>query len=170
MAWSGFIVALVLAYLLQSFAEALFPGTYFDAYLLLALLCGFVAPADDARIGGWIVGLTKDLASADPLGIHALTLGLATLLVTGLREAININAAWVRVLAAFIAAVPARFVYLLHAQYWVGTSDESLVALLTHAALSAAIAAVLVAVVAAAPAFLSSSRSSLRRRRYGAAS
>ena len=106
MVWSGFAIALLLAYLLQTGVVALLGVPFVDAFLVLALLCGLVAPTHDARIAAWIAGLVQDLGSADALGIHAFTLGLTGLLLTRLRGVGNVGVWWVRGLAAFLAAWP----------------------------------------------------------------
>jgi len=159
MAWSGFAIALLLAYLLQTGVAALLGVPCFDAFLVLALLCGLVAPTHDARIAAWIVGLAQDLGGADVLGIHAFTLGLTGLLLTHLRGIGNVSVWWVRGLAAFLAAWPGQVIYLLHLHYWTRVGSVSLGNLILVATLTSIIAAVLALLINSLPWVV------LRRRR-----
>ena len=134
---------------------------HFDAFLVLALLCGLLAPTHDARLAAWITGLAQDLGSADALGIHAFTLGLTGLLLTWLREIGNVGVWWVRGLAAFLAAWPGQLVYLLHLHYWAGNAAASLWGLVVTATLSSLVAAILATLISALPRLLHR-----RRRRY----
>jgi cell shape-determining protein MreD len=161
MVWSGFAIALLLAYLFQTGVVALLGAPYVDAFLVLALLCGLLAPTHDARIAGWIAGLAQDLGSADALGIHAFTLGLTALLLTHLREVGNVGVWWVRGPVAFLAAWPGQLIYLLHLHYWAGQGSASLWQLVGNAALTALVAAALAMVINALPWMLRR-----RRRRY----
>jgi cell shape-determining protein MreD len=163
MAWGGFAVALILAYLVQTGLAAVVNLAWFDAFLLVALLCGLLAPVHDARIAAWITGLVYDLGSADVLGIHACTLGLTALLLTRLREVGNIGVWWVRLLAGFLAAWPGQLVYLLHLHYWAGHGAASLGGLIAHAALTGLVAAVIATALSFLPRLFQRRR---RRRRW----
>jgi cell shape-determining protein MreD len=158
MAWGSFAIALVVAYLLQTGVAGPLDVPSFDAFLLLALLCGLLAPTHEARIGAWITGLAQDLGSADALGVHAFALGLTALLLTWLRDVGNVSVWWVRILAAFLAAWPGRLIYLLHVHYWAGHGSASLWSLVGEATLTALVAAVLAALLCGLPRVL-------RRRR-----
>ena len=57
-----------------------------DFLLLLAILLIFCAPADQALIACWLLGLLKDLTSQAPLGCYSFTFGLLGLLLIRLRE------------------------------------------------------------------------------------
>ncbi|MBU0617054.1 MAG: hypothetical protein KKI02_05005 [Planctomycetes bacterium] len=161
MAWGGFAVALLLAYLVQTGVAAVLNVPYFDAFLVVAVLYGLLAPTYDARIAAWTTGLVYDLGSADVLGIHAFTLGLTGLLLTWLREVGNVGVWWVRILAAFLAAWPGQLVYLLHLHYWAGHGSASLWNLVVMATLTALVAAALATLINALPRLLHR-----RRRRY----
>jgi cell shape-determining protein MreD len=161
MAWGGFAIALLLVYLLQTGVAAPLAVPYFDAFLVLALLCGLLAPTHDARIAAWIVGLTQDLGSADALGIHAFTLGLSGLLLTHLRGIGNVGVWWVRGLAAFLAAWPGQIIYLLHLHYWAGPGSATLWNLIVDATLTSLVAAALAMLIHGLPWVLRR-----RRRRY----
>jgi cell shape-determining protein MreD len=163
MAWGGFALALVLAYLVQTGVAAALHLPYFDAFLLVAVLCGFLAPTHDARLAAWITGLAQDLGSADALGIHAFTLGLTGLLVTWLREVGNVGVWWVRGMAAFLAAWPGQLVYLLHLHYWTGHASSSLGRLIVTATLTSLVAAVLATLISTAPWLLHRRRRHYRR-------
>lgn len=160
MAWGGFAIALLLTYLVQTGVTALLPVPGVDLFLVLALLCGLLAPTHDARIAAWVVGFAQDLGSVDALGIHAFTLGLSAWLLTYLREIINVRAWWVRALAALLAAWPGQLTYLLHVHYWAGSGDASLGGLLAAATLTAAVAAALAMLINALPGVVR------RRRRF----
>jgi len=151
MAWSGYAIALLLAYLLQTGVTALFDLPLFDPFLILAIICGLVAPTHDARIAGWITGLAQDLGSADALGIHAFTLGLTAMLLTQMRTFGNVGVWWVAALAGFIAAWPGQFLYLLHLHYWAGGGAVGFLGLLGTATWTAAIAAVFAMLINALP-------------------
>jgi rod shape-determining protein MreD len=159
MAWGSFAIALLLAYLVQAGVVALLGVQVFDAFLILALLCGLLAPPHDARIAAWVTGFVQDLGSADALGIHAFTLGLSGLVLTHLREIVNVRAWWVRGLAAFLAAWPGQIIYLLHLHYWAGRGSGSFGSLLLSATLTALVAAGLATLINALP------RMMYRRRR-----
>ena len=163
MAWGGFTIALLLAYLLQTGVAALLSVPYFDAFLVLALLCGLLAPTHDARIAAWIVGLAQDLGSVDALGIHAFTLGLTGLLLTKLREVGNVRVWWVRGLAAGLAAWPGQMIYLLHLHYWAGPGSASFWNLVAAATLTSLVAAALATLINALPGVMHR-----QRRRYQA--
>ena len=151
MAWRAFWIALLLAYLVQTGVAALLAVPEFDAFLVLALLCGLLAPTYDARIAAWIVGFAQDLGGADALGIHAFTLGLSGLLLTHLREVLNVRVWWVRGLAVFLAAWPGQIIYLMHLHYWAGHAAVSLWSLIVSATLTALFAAVLVTLMSTLP-------------------
>lgn len=152
MPWGAFAIALVLTYLVQTGVLALFGFRHFDAFLVLALLCGLRAPTYDARIAAWIVGLGQDLGSVDTLGIHAFTLGLTGLLLTYLRRVLNVSVWWVRALAALLAAWPGQVIYQMHLHYYgPAHADVSLGSLLLSATLTALVAAVLAMLIDTLP-------------------
>lgn len=162
MAWGGFALALLLAYLVQVGVATPLDVPGFDAFLLVAVLCGLLAPTHDARIAAWITGLAQDLGSADALGIHAFTLGLTGLLLTWLREVGNVGVWWVRGLAVFLAAWPGQLIYLLHLHLG-GNAAASLWNLVGPAALTSLVAAVLATAIDVLPRLL---RHRGRRRRW----
>lgn len=151
MAWGAFAIALLMAYLVQTGVAVLLAVPHFDAFLVLALLCGLLAPTHEARLAGWITGLAQDLGSADALGIHAFTLGLTGLLLTLLREVGNVRVWWVRGLAALLAAWPGQLIYLVHLHYWAGYGFASLGSLVLTALLTSLVAAVLAMLINALP-------------------
>ncbi len=163
MAWGGFAIALLLAYLLQTGVAAVVDLPFFDAFLILALLCGLIAPTYDGRIAAWITGLAQDLGSVDALGIHAFTLGLTGLLLTHLREIGNVGIWWMRGLAAFLAAWPGQLIYLMHLHYWAGHGSASLWSLIVTATMTSLLAAVLAMLINALPWMLHRHR---RRHRF----
>jgi rod shape-determining protein MreD len=60
-----------------------------DLLLLLAVLLIFWAPADQALIACWLLGLLKDITSQEaPLGSYSLTFGLLGLMLIRMREVV----------------------------------------------------------------------------------
>lgn len=114
MPWVKFSLALLATFLLQTTLVRVMRIEYVDLLLVMALLCGLLAPLRDARIAAWIVGFTQDLGSLGALGIHALALGFTGLILTTLRELVNLKVWWVRLLICLAAALPGQFVYTLH--------------------------------------------------------
>jgi len=57
-----------------------------DLLLLLAMLIIFWAPADQALLACWLLGLLKDITSQAPLGSYSFTFGLLGLMLIRLRE------------------------------------------------------------------------------------
>lgn len=168
MPWGRFTFALIVVYVLQTAVVGLFHVKSLDLFLLLALAAGLSTPVHDARLGAWIIGLVQDLGSPlEPLGIHAFALGLTGLIVTGLRELVNLNLAWVRVLVAFPAAFAGALLYLLHLHFWQRVPLESWVTLLGSAAGTALIASAGAALVTAFPRLAGRGR---RRGQVGRAS
>lgn len=94
----GFVIALLLTYVLQASVVGVLGLRHVDLFLVLAVLCGLLARAQDAPIAGWCVGLAQDLGSLDPLGIHAFSLGLTALVATRWRSVLNVDALWPRAL------------------------------------------------------------------------
>ena len=156
----GALLLVVLAAYVVQVGIAPFAGLHrLDVFLTAALLVGLLMPVHEARLAGWIVGLVQDLASSDPLGIHAFTLGLTVLLLTWLRDLLNTRVWWARWLACLAAAVPGQVLYLLHLYYYAGRGGQPLTALLGEAAALAGVSAALATALTALPGLV------LRRRR-----
>lgn len=117
MPWGSFSVALLIVYLVQTAILGPFALGWLDLLLALALVGGLHAPATEARLAGWITGLAQDVGTDGPLGIHALALGLAVVLLTSLRELVNRELWWVRWLVGFLVAVPAQLLVQIHDRY-----------------------------------------------------
>jgi cell shape-determining protein MreD len=162
MAWGAFSIVLLLVFLVQTGVVAVLGDSCFDAFLMLALLCGLLLRTHDARIAAWIVGLAEDLGSADALGIHAFTLGLTALLLTYLREIANVNLWWARGLATFLAAWPGQVLYLIHLYYWAGSGSEPFWSLVWSATLTSLLAAAVATPIAGLPGLMQRRR----QRRY----
>jgi rod shape-determining protein MreD len=107
MPWGLFSVALLVVYLLQTAVLPHVAPPWCDLFVAFALLCGLGGPTTDARLAAWIIGLVQDAGGTGPLGIHALGLGLAVVVVTRLRELLNRELWWVRWLLGFLGAWPA---------------------------------------------------------------
>lgn len=163
MPWGWFSIALLVTYVLQTAAVPYVGVTALDLLLVLALLCGLVAPAQEARLAAWITGFVQDIGTApgSPLGLHALAFGLAVLGLTYLREWVNRHVWWVRWLIAFLVAWPTQFLVHLHTRFLQG-ADLPWSRMVLEALVTALLAALLAALLVALPTALG------RRRRHSA--
>jgi|GEM_PF-1171602 len=118
MRWGAFALALLVTLLLQNAVLWPLGASWVDLFLVLALLLGLAARTHDACIAGWLTGIVQDLSSAGMLGIHAFALGIAALLLTRLRERVNLSVWWVRLLVTFAAALAAQLIYHVHLVFW----------------------------------------------------
>lgn len=159
LSWGRFALALLATLVVQSVVAWLLGARYVDAFLLLAVLAGLLAPARDARLMAFVAGLAQDLTSVDALGLHAFSLGLTGLLLTLLLEVVNTSVVWARVAVCFLAALPGQLLCLVHAVYWSGHGLTPWTLVLMDAAISSLVAAI------AASAITSSRRFSRRRVR-----
>lgn len=123
--WGALVIALVAVCVLQTAVvapAAAWVARSVDLFLVLALLCGLLAPPRDAPIAGWIIGLAQDLCSLDALGSHAIALAAGAWAMVYLREWLRADYFPVRVLLCLLAAVPAMVVATLlnalHARLW----------------------------------------------------
>jgi rod shape-determining protein MreD len=158
MSWGLFAVALLIVYLLQTAVLPHVAPQWLDLLLAFALLCGLTAPVADARLAGWIIGLAQDVGGDGALGVHALALGLAVLLLTRLREVVNRELWWVRWLAGLVVSWPTQFLVQLHDRY-LQQANLSWPHMLGYTLLTALAASLLAALVLRLP-------SALRRRPY----
>jgi rod shape-determining protein MreD len=150
MSWGLFAVVLLIVYVLQTAVLPHVAPAWLDLLLALALLCGLTAPAADARLAGWVVGLAQDVGGDGALGIHALGVGLSVLLLTRLREVVNRELWWVRWLAGLVVSWPALLLVQLHDRYLQGAA-LSWPQMLGHALLTAMIASLVAALVLRLP-------------------
>lgn len=141
--WAEFASGVVAALLAQTCVAWFAPAPWLDFFLVLALVLGFRGAAADARIAGWLVGLVQDLGSRDPLGIHALSLGLAVYLLTRLREFSPVEPFAGRFVLMLLSALSAQIVYVAHAWFWSTRPGETLAELVFGAIASALAAALL---------------------------
>jgi len=168
MSWGLFTLALLSVYVVQTAGLSHLAPPWLDLLLAMALVCGLAAPAQEARLAGWIVGLAQDFRadSPSPIGLHALALGLAILALTHLRPFVNRELWWVRWLISFAVAFPAQFLVQFHFRFWQHAS-LSWGQILTGALVPAAVASLLAALLLAVPRALGRRRRrhySLRRR------
>jgi rod shape-determining protein MreD len=124
MRWWLFAVALLVTFVVQTTARPLVAWSWLDLLLGLALVCGLTAPTPEARLAAFFVGLAQGIGTGGPLGVHALALGLAGLLLTYLREQVNRHLWWVRWLIASAAAGPGQFLVLLHQRFLQGDAHS----------------------------------------------
>jgi rod shape-determining protein MreD len=165
MPWVNFFILLVAVLLTQTGVVSLLGWRSLDVFLIATLACGLWLPRGDARLRCWILGLAQDLASADTLGIHACALGLTGLLLTAMREWVNMNALTPRFVMLFLAAFAGQALYHAHLLFWASGGDGTLARWLTDSATTAALAAILTLVASAAAANVGA-----RRRRGGRSS
>lgn len=126
MPWAIFAVALLSALLLQTtLLPALGLHDDVDLPLVVAMLCGLLAPTPDARIAGWIAGACQDLSGGAGLGPHAVALGLTVWLLTLLREWAPVRPLMTRTVAVFVASLPGQLLALTHLYWWRGSGDAS---------------------------------------------
>ncbi len=150
MPWGGLALAVLVAYFVQATLAWMLGPNPFDPFLVLALLLGLLRPTYDARLSGWMVGLAQDLGSADPLGIHAFTLGLTALFATQLRRVLNANVWWSRGVILLGAAWLPQIILRIFLQVRLGTT-ESPFGLLGRASLVTLLAAAVVMAILALP-------------------
>jgi hypothetical protein len=147
MPWGRFALGLVLVLLLQTTLVRFIDLPAIDLFLAYALLVCFVAPLHDARLGAFLAGLVQDLASDDALGVHAVALGAAAVVMTRLRVVSHVAPFRVRLAVATLAAVVGLLIPALHATWWRGAAVASLWdelrLLLLSAVLASAVAAYL---------------------------
>jgi rod shape-determining protein MreD len=147
MNWIGLIAALLVAVLIQTTICPLadLPVVDVDLLLVLALVYGLVAPAQDARLAAFIIGFAVDLTTESALGLRAFGFGLTGLLITQLREITNQRIWWTRLLAGLLAAAPGQLLIVLHLRYIQGIELGNWWSLVFHAIVVAATAALLAA-------------------------
>lgn len=152
MRWALFAAGLLVIYVVTRGVWFRFPLLApVDLFLTYALVCALFARAPDAGLAGWIVGLAQDLGSEGPVGIHAVSLGLAGVIVASLRETFNVRVWWPRWLTLFGAAAPAAVLVGLYRHFWRSGGELGLAAVLGGALWIALIAATLALLVTAVP-------------------
>lgn len=134
----------------------------FDLFMIMALAVALLAPLHDARIGAWLTGLVCGLAGLSPLGVHAFALGVAAVIVTNLRETLNVDVWWGRLTILWLGAWPAQLLVRTHLRYWETQQGESAAWLILAAASGALAAAAWATVVTGLPGFSARRRRELR--------
>lgn len=161
MPWSIFTASLIVVFLLQTTLVGRFETlASLDLFLVLALVFGLSVPAEDARLGAWLIGFAQDLGSDGALGVHAFSLGIVAIVLTNLRELVQLESWWTRGLVGTLAAVPGMLIYLLHLYLWEGHAAASFVGVVGAAAWMSLLAAVGASLVTGLPWLVR-----LRRRR-----
>ncbi len=167
MPWWLFGTGLLLTYVLQTAAVGALDLRAVDLFLAFALVLAFVAPSADARIAGTLIGFAQDLGSGQhdaPLGLFAFALGLAALLVTLLREWVNVRLWWARAVAAFLAGLLSQMIAMIYLRYF-GIAAGGWWRDLGHCLATAALAAILATLLVQLPELLR--RKPSRVTRYG---
>lgn len=162
MPWGAFSIIVVIALVLQTTVVHLLGIEGVDLFLALALFLGLTASTTDARLAAWCAGFVQDLASGGPVGLHALALGLATLLLTVLRNVVNLQAWWARWVAGALAGLPAQVLIVAYLHYGLGTR-LSFVWTALSVLVTSLLAGLLATLLTQLPIFLEWDR---RRRRY----
>lgn len=151
--WGRFTLLLLVVLLVQTGLSWITSLRVLDAFLLLVLLVSLLGPDHDSRLAAWITGLFQDLASADPLGLHAFSLGLTALILTRLRDLLNLNVSWLRTAACLLAALPGQLLCGLHVHFWSGHGIMSAFEIALAALAAAAVASLVAASVTGMPRF-----------------
>ncbi len=154
MRWGLFAVALLVTFIVQTTVLRSLGGSPCDLLLTLALVSGLIAPPREARLAAWLTGLAQDMGTGgfrSPLGLYALSLGLAGWLLTHLREQVNRHLWWARWVIAFAAAVPSQILVRVHLRFLQG-EVLSWWQIIGQALVSSAAAGLLAAIVAGVPA------------------
>lgn len=119
MCWLGF---LILAYVVLGLDVGLrwplrgsgvvpaMPDLVLPAVLFLAM----AAPRNAALMGALILGLARDLAMPQPLGLHGLAYGLAALLVTAVRDGVDTRHVTGRAILALISSLVVGVIVYVH--------------------------------------------------------
>ena len=119
MNWVGLVAALLVTLLVQTTLARLgdLPLIELDLLLVLALLYGLLAPVQDARLAALLIGFAVDLTTEGAVGIYAFSFGLTGLLLTWMREVVNRQLWWGRLLITFLAALPGQLLIVLHLRF-----------------------------------------------------
>lgn len=168
MRWGAFSLLLAAVAVLQTTALGVLHDTFLgsvDLFLVLALLYGLCAPARGAPLAAWLIGLAQDLLSLDALGVHALALSLAVLLLVRLREWTFIEVWWVQIvlgsLGGLVAGLLAALFSAVNLALWSGSAPP-VIGAVGPAAVRALVAAILAATIIAAPSLLARPGSAFR--------
>jgi hypothetical protein len=132
MSWLAFLAALVVTLLVQTTAGRMLSLPPLDLLLALALVYGWAAPVQDARLAALLSGLAGDLMTEGPLGM---------------RETVNRQPGWVRLLIGFVAALAGQVLIALHLHFVQGGNTGAWQQALTLAVLLSAGAALLAAII-----------------------
>lgn len=81
-----------------------------DWPLAWAIFLGCYAPPRGACLGAWATGLTRDLASATPIGLHTLPLLAATLCALRLRPTVFREHPLTQAALGFLLGLPAIWI------------------------------------------------------------
>ncbi len=160
MRWGWFALVLLAVVIAQGSFTPRWPMDLgLDLFAAFALACAWCLPAEEACLAGWIIGFIQDVGSLQPLGLHALTLGLATWGLTRIRDLVNRELWWVRWISGFAVLFPAQLLVSLRilwgkpVEWWRFISEPFTTAL---------VGALLAALLALLPAAL------VRKQRYPA--
>ncbi len=151
MNWTRFGLALLAVYVAQTVVVPLLPLGALDLFTVLVLLCGMLAPVQEARLASWITGLAQDIGSVDPLGIHAFCQGLTGWVLTRLRDLFNVDIWWPRGVGAFLAAFVGQFAYHLFRAVWMKDGGLGWLAMFAHAGLTALLASAVMVALTSTP-------------------
>jgi rod shape-determining protein MreD len=119
MNWMVLAASLIVTLVVQTTIGRLlnFSAISLDLLLVLVMIYALVAPAYDARLAGWIIGFAVDVTTEGALGVHAFAFGLTALFITQLREGVNRQLLWGRLLVTCLGALPGQFLVYLHLRF-----------------------------------------------------
>ncbi len=159
MFWWRFALVLLVVFVLQTTVLSHFAPPVVDLLLTLALWYAWTAPLPEARLAAWLTGFVQDVGTQGPLGLHALSCGLAVWLLTSWRDHVNRDVWWVRWLVGSVAVLPARLLVCVQQRYWQGVAG-TWSGMLLDTLLTAVVVGLLAALAVGLPTLL-------RRRRRG---
>ena len=168
MPWNAYLFVLLLTFLLQTAVVRLLGFESIDLLFALALFCALTAPLHDARLAAFWAGFVQDLGSGGfagaggPPGAAAFAFGISAVVITWLREIINVQIWWVRLVVAFLGALPGQLLLAAYARVWLGVHPGSVWLTIVYVLVLSFLAALVAAGLTSMPLFLGWDR---RRRR-----
>lgn len=130
MRWIPFVILLYLGAVVQSTIAPLIEIKTIrpDLLIILAVYYALLAPRYDAMLACWCIGFLIDLtsigyASHSNVGVHAVGLGTAGILIVGLRDYTIQDSPFTQMLYCFAAKLFVAGIMILHMVYIVDIQD-----------------------------------------------
>lgn len=168
MPWNAYVLVLAIAFLLQTAVVRLLGFESIDLLFALALFGALTAPLHDARLAAFWAGMAEDLGSGGlggaggPIGAGAFAFGVSGLIVTWLREIANVQIWWVRLVVAFLGALPGQILLAIYGRVWLELHPGSIWLTIVYVLVLSFVSALMAAGLTSLPLFLGWDR---RRRR-----